>query len=57
MKETSLTQKELDIINLYLNKEKSIREIARICECGRTRINNILEKYAQISDENSKKFI
>lgn len=55
MKETSLTQKELDIINLYLNKEKSIREIARICECGRTRINNILEKYAQISDENSKK--
>ena len=48
-----LLGEELDIVNLYLNKEKSIREIAKIHGCGRTRINNILEKYASISEENA----
>ncbi len=54
MKQASLTQKELDIVNLYLNDKKSIREIANLYEgYGRTKINNIIEKYAQMSEENS----
>ncbi len=53
MKEASLTQEELDIVNLYLNDKKSMREIADLYEgYGRTKINNIIKRYAQMSDEN-----
>lgn len=53
MREMSFTSDELNIIDLFLNKGKSIREISEMYEnYGRTRINNILNKYSDISDEN-----
>lgn len=53
MGEMSFTSDELNIIDLFLNKEKSIREISEMYEnYGRTRINNILNKYSDTSDEN-----
>ncbi len=53
MKEATLTQEEVDIVNLYLNDKKSMREIADLYEgYGRTKINNIIKRYAQMSEEN-----
>lgn len=53
MREMAFTSDELNIIDLFLNKGKSIREISEMYEnYGRTRINNILNKYSDISDEN-----
>lgn len=45
---------ELKIINDFLENKKSIREIADENEgFGRTKIRNLIEKYADISDENA----
>ncbi len=52
MDKKSLTEEELNIVNLYLKEGKSIREIARLKGCGRTSINTIINKYSSITDEN-----
>lgn len=50
----SFSTVELKIINDFLEKKKSIREIADENEgFGRTKIRNLIEKYADISDENA----
>ena len=40
----SLTDDELNVIDLYFNKKKSIREIARLRGSGRTSVTNIINK-------------
>lgn len=48
-----LEQTELEIIDLFLNQGFSIRKISeRYNSYGRTKIKNILKKYASLSDEN-----
>lgn len=50
-----LNQIELEIVGLFLNEGLSIRKISnRYTGYGRTRIKNILEKYASISEGNKK---
>lgn len=51
MENNSLTKEELEIINLYLEERKSIRELAELNRCGRPKIRKILANYADISDE------
>lgn len=51
-----LTEDELKIVDLFLIQGKSIREISETLQnYGRTKINNILKKYASISEENANK--
>lgn len=50
-----ISDEERQIVDYYLNQNKSIREICLIFHCGRTKINNVLEKFANISPENAKK--
>lgn len=50
----SLTDDELNVIDLYFNKKKSIREIARLRGSGRTSVTNIINKYGNMSDENAR---
>lgn len=55
-KTINFTEEELNIIDCYLEKKMSIREIAEANEgFGRTKIRNIIERYASISDENKNK--
>lgn len=51
MENNSFTKEELEIINLYLEERKSIRELAELNRCGRPKIRKILANYADISDE------
>lgn len=47
---------ELEIINCYLDQNMSIREISqKYNDFGRTKIRNVLEKYAGKSEENANK--
>lgn len=49
------TDTEKEIIDLFLNQEQSIRQISKKYEnYGRTRINNILNRYASLSSVNEK---
>ena len=45
-----ISDEEREIVDYYLNQKKSIREICAIYKCGRTKINNALEKYAVSGD-------
>lgn len=50
------TNIEKEIIDLFLNQEKSIRELSQIYKgYGRTKINNILVRYANLSSSNAKR--
>lgn len=48
-----ISDEEREIVDYYLNQKKSIREICAIYKCGRTKINNALEKYAAQNEENA----
>ncbi len=53
-----LNKIEKQIVDLYLNKGLSIRKISeKYPEYGRTKIRNILEKYASISGENREQIL
>ena len=47
---------EMEIIEMFLEQNKSIREIAlQKTDFGRTKINNLLNRYGNISEENSNR--
>lgn len=47
-----LSQEELQIVDEYLSQKKSIREISLLHEgFGRTKISNVLDKYANSGEE------